>query len=289
MKQKLFSLWFIAAILLNLGAIHPVAGGLSVTNRPFPGISYYSETRSAPPTRIYIAEIDLTHPQLRVRATPGGPDPDGPGEWQTTLMRPTQIAARDGLDLVVNGDFFRARSVKDADGLNAALRSEIWSAVIGPAVTGGKTWSTSADRKPCLIVHKNRKVTIELRARPTPDDWEVLAGNTMLVSNGVAIPHTTTTRHPRTAVGLTAAGRKLIILVVDGRKPDVAVGMSYDELAAELVRLGCREGFNLDGGGSSMMAVRDSATSELHILNEPTDGRERAVANTLGISVERTR
>jgi hypothetical protein len=33
------------------------------------------------------------------------------------------------------------------------------------------------------------------------------------------------------------------------------------------------------------MAVRDPAKGEFRILNQPTDGRERAVANVLGISV----
>jgi hypothetical protein len=41
----------------------------------------------------------------------------------------------------------------------------------------------------------------------------------------------------------------------------------------------------LDGGGSSVMAVRDPANGSFRILNQPTDGRERAVANALGISV----
>jgi exopolysaccharide biosynthesis protein len=72
--------------------------------------------------------------------------------------------------------------------------------------------------------------------------------------------------------------------LVDGRKPGVAIGMTYDEEAAEMLRLGCRQAVNFDGGGSSVMAVRE--TGELKVLNEPTDGRERAVGNVLGISVD---
>jgi hypothetical protein len=34
------------------------------------------------------------------------------------------------------------------------------------------------------------------------------------------------------------------------------------------------------------MAVRDPMQGEFKILNEPTDGRERAVANVLGVSVD---
>jgi exopolysaccharide biosynthesis protein len=121
---------------------------------------------------------------------------------------------------------------------------------------------------------------------PNPDDWEVVAGNTMLIEAGVPVSHTNQVRHPRTAVSLDAKRTKLVILVVDGRKPGIAVGMSYDELAAELIRLGGRDAINLDGGGSSVMAIRDPATGDFRILNEPTDGRERAVANVLGVSAE---
>lgn len=256
---------------------------------PFPGITISAVTRTNPPQRFFVAEIDLTNPQVRLHVSPGGPDPDGAGPWETTLMRPTKIAAREKFDLVVNGDFFSARGIKDAEGTNSAYRSEIWSAVLGPAVSGGKVWSTSTNARPCLAVNKAGKASIRPIKQPKSDDWEVLSGNVMLVRDGNIVPHEKNkARHPRTVVGLNRDATKLILLVVDGRKPGVALGMSYDELAAELVRLGCHEALNLDGGGSSVLAVRDPAKDEFQILNQPTDGRERAVANVLGISVEAT-
>jgi exopolysaccharide biosynthesis protein len=201
-------------------------------------------------------------------------------------MRPTKVAARERFDLVVNGDFFDARGIKDAEGTNSKFTSEIWAAVNGPAVTDGTAWASSTSNWPCLVVHKDKKVDIEMLARATPDDWEVLAGNVMLVKDGLIVPHRSKGRNPRTAVGLDAKGTKLVILVVDGRKPGVSIGMNYAEMSAELLRLGCQQAINLDGGGSSVMAVRDPATDQLRILNTPSDGRERAVANTLGISVD---
>ncbi len=262
------------------------------TNHPFPGVVCYTETRQNPPMRLFIAEVDLTNPEVRVRVSPGGADPDGPGRWQTTLMKPTQVAAREGFDLVVNGDFFDAHGIKDAEGTNSTYRAEVWGAANGPAVTDGKVWSTSTNTWPCLVVHNNRKVSIEMLDRPSPDDWEVVAGNTMLVENGAPVPHQSRKRHPRTAVGLDATGTRLVLLVVDGRRPGVSVGMSYQELATEMLRLGCRQALNLDGGGSSVMAVRNTATGSFRILNDPSDGHERAVASVLGISAdgsERTR
>ena len=107
----------------------------------------------------------------------------------------------------------------------------------------------------------------------------------MLVKNGVTVPHASTLRHPRTAVGLDREGKRLVILVVDGRKKGEAVGMSYDELAAEFIRLSCREALNLDGGGSSVIALREPATGAYRLLNAPTDGHERPVADVLGVTV----
>ena len=278
---------FLTLLVLSLALAGPAQGEISSTNHPFAGIAVFSETRAQPPTRLFVAEVDLSNPKVRLRVAPGGPDPDGPGQWQTTLMQPTRIAAREKMDLVVNGDFFRARGVKDAEGTNSAFRASQWSSVRGPAVTDGKAWSTGASNQPCLVVRKDGKAAIKMMSHASPDDWEVMAGNTMLVENGVLVPHQNKVRHPRTALGLDAKGTKLILLVVDGRKPGVAIGMSYDELAAELIRLGCRQALNLDGGGSSVMALRNAERSDYRILNEPTDGRERAVANALGVIVKK--
>jgi len=256
------------------------------TNHPFPGISYRTETRQQPPVRLFVAEVDLTDPHVHVRVAPGGPDPDGPGEWQTTLMPPTQVAARERFDLVVNGDFFAARGIQDAEGADSKYTSKVWAVVEGPAVTDGRAWAAASGRRPCLVVHRDKTAAIEMLAHATPDDWEVLAGNALLVKKGVVVPERSEQRSPRTAVGLDAKASKLVILVVDGRIPGVSVGMTFTEMGAEMLRLGCREAVNLDGGGSSLMAVRDPATDRMRILNTPSDGHERPVANTLGISVD---
>jgi len=107
-----------------------------------------------------------------------------------------------------------------------------------------------------------------------------------MVHAGAAVAYKNKVRHPRTVVGLNAARDRLMILVVDGRQPGIAQGMNYDDLAREMLRLGCSEALNLDGGGSSVMAIRENEISAMKILNHPTDGQERAVANVLGISVD---
>jgi hypothetical protein len=66
-------------------------------------------------------------------------------------------------------------------------------------------------------------------------------------------------KHPRTAMGYTRDG-KLIILVVQGRFPNIAEGATLTHEAQMLKDLGCFEALNLDGGGSSCLLVNGKET-----------------------------
>lgn len=81
-------------------------------------------------------------------------------------------------------------------------------------------------------------------------------------------------RHPRSAVGLTQSG-DLVFATVDGREPGASVGVTLAELAELMRNEGCVEAMNLDGGGSSCLTVRDV------VVNRPSDGKERPVANAI--------
>ena len=61
-------------------------------------------------------------------------------------------------------------------------------------------------------------------------------------------------RHPRTAVGVTA-DNKLLIVTVDGRQP-ISQGVTLVELAALMKQLGAVNAINLDGGGSTTLSVK---------------------------------
>lgn len=258
---------------------------ISQVASPAPGIVCYSETRAGPPaTRLLVAVIDLKNPGLRIRVAPGGPDPDGAGKWRTTLMTPTAIAEREHFALVVNGGFFAVPGLKDAEGALSGYRAGQWAAPVGPVVTDGRLWSSSRGGFACLIVHRDGSAAIKSISRPAAEDFEVVNGGPLLLRDGVPILLKEGARAPRTAAGLNAAGTKLVLLVLDGRRPGVAEGMTLAELTREMIHLGCWQALNLDGGGSSLMAVRDAKTGGMVILNHPTDGHERPVASVLGIS-----
>jgi hypothetical protein len=91
-------------------------------------------------------------------------------------------------------------------------------------------------------------------------------------------------RHPRSAAGLSADGRYLYLLAIDGRWFDT-IGATEAETGLLLRALGASNGLNLDGGGSTALALR--IEGKVVILNRPIHkqipGKERAVATCIGV------
>lgn len=110
-----------------------------------------------------------------------------------------------------------------------------------------------------------------------------IAGGPRLVSGGAVSINLesegltstfSTTMHPRTAIGATKDG-DMWLVVIDGRQ-SMSRGAGLDELARVMQRLGCVEAMNLDGGGSSTLALGTL------VLNRPSDkGLERAICNSV--------
>jgi hypothetical protein len=82
-------------------------------------------------------------------------------------------------------------------------------------------------------------------------------------------------KHPRTALGFSRDSSTLYILAVDGRTQR-SVGVTLDELASIMRRVGAWNAMNFDGGGSTTMVI-DGA-----VVNVPSDSAgERAVGSAL--------
>ena len=110
-----------------------------------------------------------------------------------------------------------------------------------------------------------------------PGVTDAIGGSHLLVDHGNVVLGSCSGaicgRNPRTAIGLGADGRVMLV-VVDGRQGS-SVGLSLLELAQFMAGLGADSAMNLDGGGSSTMVVRG------RVMNHPSDGFARSLVNAI--------
>lgn len=88
---------------------------------------------------------------------------------------------------------------------------------------------------------------------------------------------------PRTAIATNKAGDKVFLITVDGRQNGYSNGATLREMANYLISLGAYNAINLDGGGSTAMAVRQLGSSQPSLVNSPSEGVERKVSSVLQV------
>ncbi len=89
--------------------------------------------------------------------------------------------------------------------------------------------------------------------------------------------------NPRTAVGVDRTGRRAWYAVIDGRQPGYSMGMTLQQVGELMQALGAVHALNLDGGGSSALAIRQLDTRQVRVVNRPSDKTERPVGNALAL------
>jgi len=241
----------------------PAARAADQVSEPYAGVRYITRT-TATPNRIYILEVDLTHPKVRIRAT----------RSQHRQRVVSSFADLYGCQMAVNGDFFSFSDYSTS----------------GLAVGAGEPWPDSPDTAGQGFIAFGRDNRVAISAPATlvdaPEDWmsDVVGGRPLIVRNGERIVFDNCTgfcgRNPRTAVGFNKDKTRLWLVVVDGRSASSA-GMTLNELGALMVNLGAHRALNLDGGGSSAMYVKNKGG----VQNQPSDGSQRVVANHLGVCI----
>ncbi|RZU77876.1 3',5'-cyclic AMP phosphodiesterase CpdA [Micromonospora kangleipakensis] len=127
---------------------------------------------------------------------------------------------------------------------------------------------------------------VDVAWRPKASDGGSLraavGGGNVLVRDGVVQNIADPTLAPRTSVGFSADGRRMIMLTVDGRQVD-SRGVTQTEMGRMMVELGAYTALNLDGGGSSTLLAREPGAAAVQVENSPSDGTERPVPNGLAI------
>lgn len=126
---------------------------------------------------------------------------------------------------------------------------------------------------------------VSVRTELTPAEAPPLkfaVGATPILRDGAPLTGLDTELAPRTAAGISGDGERVHLAVIDGRS-QASSGMSLRETADLLASFGATDGVNLDGGGSSTMAVRAPGDDLATVRNAPSDGEQRQVANGVGV------
>lgn len=130
--------------------------------------------------------------------------------------------------------------------------------------------------------------TVQLHAVLDPPLAEMTAavgGGPLLVVSGTPYddpnapaPEERNRRFPLSGAATLADGTVLLI-AVDGRQPAQSIGLTRPEFAALMLGLGASDGMAFDSGGSATLVGRVLGDERASVLNAPSDGFERPVAD----------
>ncbi|MGB7804832.1 MAG: phosphodiester glycosidase family protein [Actinomycetota bacterium] len=276
MPVRIIVAWCLLSTIFPLA--HPAFAAGDESSVIAPGI-HLRRVELPGPIRLLVLKIDPA--MVEVTATTATGSPTG----YATLR---EVASRERAVLAVNGDLAAG---------NGPAHPVIHDGVLvgGGGATGGMIGiDASGTHAAMAIVGSQRRdvaigrVRVALRqVSPSSLVDEAFGGGPVLVHQGRAWPQTcgplTCVRNPRTAVGLMGGctdarlwtACKIVVVVVDGRRPGWSVGMTTQRLARVMVSVGVEEAVNLDGGASAEARFRG------RVLNRVSPGARRAVVSAL--------
>ena len=246
----------------------------------FQGIDYRREIRSLPrPIVIHIVTIDLTALNVRAFVTPGAATADN---TEVNARTTSQFLSEFGLKLAINANFFypfREETPWDyfphrGDRVNN----------VGQVTSDGQTYSAPESEWAAVCFAPQRA---QIREGTCPaETMQAVAGNEVLIRAGKPVSKAAKSDkpYPRSVVAIDATGKKLWLILVDGKQRLYSEGMTIVELTHFVQQLGVDAALNLDGGGSVTLAA--ATPSGATVLNSPIQNKipmnERPVASHLG-------
>lgn len=246
-----------------------VAEGISYSQRAWPG---------AVPMQVAIVEIDLKTQGLSF-AVSGG-DASDTSEYRSKTT--STYLRESGAVVAINGGYFGPVVAVEGQAQDALGFAKSNGRVVSQASTPETAGAAKA------VVCFDRKQVQILAALACPERFaNGLATGPLLIQAGVVkVDPKNLTRHPRSALGINAAGDRLWLVTIDGRQKGYSEGASFAETALILQALGAANAINLDGGGSTALVCRDPVLGP-RVLNRPIQsgipGTERPVATHIGV------
>jgi len=250
------------------------------------GIDYFHGKIISPRLEFWALRVDLTSPQIRIVIKDGmAANGCALSTKVTTFVRDNNLLA--GIN-AVPFDVISSREEKPIQNMGIVISD---GEMLAPANTQYDAIVFFKDSEPvkAAIVSQSAIHSTENIENAAGGFHQILADGqtTERTQNSDAYP-TGAARHPRSAAGISANGSHLYLLVIDGRRSG-SIGATEHETALLLLSLGAWNGLNLDGGGSSALALRGQ-DGKVRTVNTPIHGGiaglERAVAGCIGVWVD---
>jgi len=157
-----------------------------------------------------------------------------------------------------------------------------------PGIVGPELAFGPAARALGPLPNPGDDVRVDVSTTPSLDGIaNAVGGGPLLVANGAPVedpnapaPEERTRRFPVSGAAKTAAGA-LVLVAVDGRRAAYSIGVTRPEFAALMLGFGATDAMAFDSGGSSTLVARVLGDADASVLNAPSDGEERPVADGL--------
>jgi exopolysaccharide biosynthesis protein len=258
---------------------------------------------------MHIVQIDLTAAGLRFKLSPPA------GSREVVRQTTTEFLRQEQAQVAVNAHFFLPFPSTDTDawliGL-AASNGRVYSAFETPEqsfaiVEDAPAVNIDASNH-ATVVHRDRTQADGAHVREAVTLWTVVAGSAQIITDGAkTIPQYADADHAgaltvggpgegysnarswydavnaRTVLGLSRDGRTLTLFTVDrgGGSEGMRVGEAADVLMKDY---GVWNALNMDGGGSTSMAMENPVTHERALINRSSDNPAgRSVGSSLAV------
>jgi phosphodiester glycosidase len=284
--------------------------GAQTVRKPFVGVTMITRTETMPRNlQMHIVQIDLNTPGIRFKLTAPG------GKMEAIRNTTVEFLSEEHAQVAVNAHFFLPFPSTSADanliGL-AVSNGNVYSGFESPV----QSYAIVPD-SPALNIDQSNRVTVVHRNPAFSDGkhalesvmlWNVVSGSAQIVTDGVkTIPIYKDEEHldgilipgggvgydnsrswynivaARTAIGVTRDNKTLVLFTVD--RSAKSLGMTVGEIADILIRdYAVVNALNLDGGGSTTLAMENPSTHASELVNVPDDGpKGRYVGSNLAI------
>jgi len=223
---------------------------------------------NSPLTHVFLSVIDLANPAVEIKL----------GANLNTKTLTSDFAKQNNCTVAINGE--AGVSPMPGSGLGE------WR---GNMMISGQPISkeSPAIPRPFLSFDRQNHPTFTPAAATirtiAPDAYNLIWGRVDALVNGQIQPTTMTDRQPRTAMGISQDGKRLYLMVVDGRQAGYSVGFTRTEVSQFLKAFGAYDAMLCDEGGSSCIYLKQFGG----ITNIPSDnmGQERPTYTHFGVAL----